>query len=105
MPSIGIAGIFTIIRLDKPNLQKIKSPTRLSSQKLICLPVQILERPGRERTGKRQQPSQFYSTLSLTNIRFFALGRMLCFFLRIIFFLQYFSKKFSYTFRLAGSLP
>ncbi|PGH39586.1 MAG: hypothetical protein CRN43_08120 [Candidatus Nephrothrix sp. EaCA] len=54
LPSIGIACIFTIIRLDNPNLQKMKSPTRLSSQKLIGMPVQIFERLGWERTGKGQ---------------------------------------------------
>jgi len=32
----------------------MKFPTQLSSQKLICSPVQIFERLGRERTGKGQ---------------------------------------------------
>src|SRR6218665_185470 len=38
MPSIGIACIFTIIRLDNPNLQKMKPPTRLSLKKssFVC---------------------------------------------------------------------
>src|SRR6218665_200584 len=34
--------------------QKIEPPTRLSLKKLIGMPVQILERLGRERTGKGQ---------------------------------------------------
>jgi len=54
MPSIGTAGIFTIMRLDNPNLQKMKSQTRLSLKKFIGMTVQILERLDRERTGKRQ---------------------------------------------------
>src|SRR6218665_3636254 len=54
MLSIGSARIFTIIWSDNPNLQKMKPPTRLSSKKLIGSPVQILERLGRERTGKGQ---------------------------------------------------
>src|SRR6218665_2130645 len=65
MPSIGTAGIFTIMRLDNPNLQKMKSQTRLSLKKFIGMTVQILERLGRERTGKGQ--CIYY--LNLRNIR------------------------------------
>src|SRR6218665_2224667 len=64
MPSMGIACIFTIIRLDNQNLQKMKPPTRLSSQKLIGMPVRILERLSRERTGKGQSlllPTTIYN--------------------------------------------
>jgi len=58
MSSIGPACIFTIIRLDKQNLQKTKPPTQLSPKKLVGMPVQILERLGRERTGKGQGKEQ-----------------------------------------------
>src|SRR6218665_85874 len=64
MPSMGIACIFTIIRLDNQNLQKMKPPTRLSSQKLIGMPVRILERLSRERRGKGQSlllPTTIYN--------------------------------------------
>src|SRR6218665_1454138 len=97
MPSIGIAGIFTIIRLDNPNLQKMKFPTQLSSQKLICSPVQIFERLGRERTGKGQRGGGralfvciFWLTISENSHRVFV---PLSFNKEVVIFIFFFLRK------------